>query len=398
MQVTVQKLSHRGEGLLDSESPIRFITKVLPGEVLTIEGGKLQSVDIQSPERIAPICPHFARCGGCGLQHWQAEPYAIWKRDLIAQALSDVNLHPTVGTLIDGHGAGRRRATFHVRKLSTGWHAGFMEPRSHDLCAIDHCPILVPALHNAPAIAAVFGPQLGPCDVAFTAADNGLDVSVKAERKLTEGRQQAMAELLTRFKLARLSINGEIVATAQTPQVAMGTTRVALPNLAFLQATAKGEALLGDYVMQGLGNAKSVVDLFCGLGPFSLRIATIAKVLAVDTDRAAVASLQAAFKQTMGLKPLTTQVRDLFREPMMASELKDFDAVIFDPPRAGADAQARQLAKTKIKTVIAVSCDPQTLARDARILVDGGYTIKQVTPIDQFKWSAHVETVMVLRR
>lgn len=398
MTFIVQKIGTRGEGVvLGADKPL-FVPKVLAGEEIALLEGKLSAIIKPSLERIAPICKVYDRCGGCSLQHWHATPYAAWKHGLVVKALNDQEMHPDVEPVISAHGAGRRRATFHVRKLASGWEAGFMEMRSHDLCATDQCPILVPALDKAAEIASAIGSQLGACDVSFTAADNGLDVSVKAERKLNEGRQSAMAELLVHFKLSRLSVNGEVAAAGATPFVVMGNVRVNLPAHTFLQATTEGENSLAALVLTGLGKSKYVADLFCGLGPFALRIAANAKVYAADTDRAAIESLRTAVRLTQGLKPMTVETRDLFKEPLVASELKDFDAVVFDPPRAGAEAQAKQLARGSAKTIIAVSCDPQTLARDAAILVGAGYTIKNVTPVDQFKWSSHVETVMVLKK
>ena len=193
-------------------------------------------------------------------------------------------------------------------------------------------------------------------------------------------------------------MNAEVIATRHPPVVVLGKAAVVVPPGSFLQATAAGETALAALVMESLGRAKSVADLFCGCGPFALRMAERVKVEAFDSDRAAIAALSTAVKNTPGLKPVTATVRDLFREPVVANELKDFDTVVFDPPRAGAEAQAKQLAKSKVKTVIAVSCDPQTLARDAEILVGGGYALDRITAVDQFKWSSHVETVAVFRK
>ena len=171
-----------------------------------------------------------------------------------------------------------------------------------------------------------------------------------------------------------------------------------LPSGSFLQATAMAEATLAKLVLDGVGSAKSVADLFCGLGPFTLRLAERAKVFAADADKPAILALQKAVRHTQGLKPVTAVTRDLFREAMVPVELNGYDAVVFDPPRAGAEAQARELAKSKVKTVVAVSCEPRTFARDAAILVAGGYRLETVTPVDQFAWSTHVEVVGVFRR
>jgi 23S rRNA (uracil1939-C5)-methyltransferase len=177
-----------------------------------------------------------------------------------------------------------------------------------------------------------------------------------------------------------------------------GRARIPLPPGAFLQATALGEETLARLVLEAIGEAARIADLFCGIGPFALRLAEQASVLAMDGDDPALKAVDRAARGTPGLKPVTTEIRDLFRNPLTTRELDRYEAVIFDPPRAGAEAQARELAQSKVPTVIAVSCDPATLARDLAILVEGGYRIEAITPVDQFKYAAHVETVAVLRR
>jgi len=218
---------------------------------------------------------------------------------------------------------------------------------------------------------------------------------VRTERKFKPERLTLLAQ---RSGLARMSLNGEIVIESRAPTVRMGKAIVELPLASFLQATAMAEQVLARLVVEGVGSAKSVADLFSGLGPFTLRLAEHAKVFAADSDKAAIAALQKAVKHTQGLKPVTAVPRDLFREPLVPVELNVHDAVVFDPPRAGAEAQARELAKSKVKTVVAVSCDPRTFAHDAAILVGGGYRLETVTPVDQFAWSMHVEMVGVFRR
>ena len=276
--------------------------------------------------------------------------------------------------------------------------AGFMAARSHDLIDIDQCPILVPALQNAPEMARKLGAKLGDCDVSFTAADNGLDVAIKAERKIADEQMPRLAALVAELNLARLNINGNLVAMRAAPVVAIGKAVVQVPAGSFLQATKLGEETLANLVLAALGKSKSVADLFCGIGPFGLRIAEQAKVTAMDSDKPAIAALVQAVRLTSGIKPLKAEVRDLMREPVVANELKEFDAVVFDPPRAGAEAQARQLAKSAVKTVVAVSCDAASFARDAEILAGGGYRLKSLTAVDQFKWTSHVEIVGALSR
>ncbi len=398
-RLDITGLGQRAEGLGRNESGTFFVPYTLPGETILagIEGGRANLVRIEktSPDRVEPFCRYFGICGGCQLQHWNQKPYAAWKRGLVETALRRRGIETQVGDLIDAHGAGRRRVSLHVRRKDGVTTAGFMQARSHVLLDIKHCPILVPALNNATAIASRLGEKLGDCDVALTATDGGIDAAVKAERKIAEREAPNLAKLAAELDLARLSVNDEIIVTHRTPSVRMGCSNVVLPPDSFLQATESGEAHLSECVMAALGKSKSVTDLFSGLGPFTLRLAETTRVSAFDSDRAAIAALSQAVRATPGLKPVETAVRDLFREPLVVNELKPFDAVVFDPPRAGAEAQARQLAKSKIKTVVAVSCNPLTLARDAEVLLGGGYRLQSITPIDQFKWTSHVETVAV---
>lgn len=398
----IEGMGRRGEGIARHEDRYIYVPGTLPGEEVkaTGEGERLAltALDRPSPDRIAPFCVHYGRCGGCQLQHWREEPYRTWKASLVADALAARGIAAEVSGIIDAHGAGRRRVSLHVRKAGATVTAGFMEARSHKLLDIDRCPILEPQLAPAFDIGRALGERLGDCDVALTATLAGLDVSVRAVRTVVEREHARLAGFLTTLKLARLSVNGQVIATAVPPRLKIGTAEVALPPGGFLQATALGEETLAQLALEGVGKAKAVADLFCGIGPFALRLAARAKVEAHDSDRAAVAALNAAAKATSGLKPLTAAVRDLFREPLVPNEMKHLDAAVFDPPRAGAEAQAKQLARSKVKTVVAVSCDVGSFARDAAILLDGGYTLKQVTAVDQFKWSSHVEIVALFTR
>lgn len=395
---TVEALGQQGDGIVRDGERTIHVAKVLAGESIEMVGGVLQQVVAPSPQRISAFCKHYEKCGGCKLQHWQQQPYALWKRQLVVDALLGQGLSVDVAPLIDAHGAGRRRVSLHVRQLNSAWVAGFMEQKSHDLCAIDQCPVLAPALQNAPMIAAVFGPSLGACDVALTATSSGLDVAVKAERKAVPRRMESLVALARQHRLARLSVNGEVFVTLQQPMVMIGRARVLLPMQSFLQATERGEEILSSLVVQHLTGAKHVADLFCGLGPFALRLAETSRVSAYDSDKPAIDHLQLAVRNTMGLKPVHTEARNLFKSPLIAMELKEHDAVVFDPPRAGAEMQAREIAKSKVKRVVAVSCNAGTFARDASILVKGGYTLKSVTPVDQFKYTAHVEVVALFTR
>lgn len=404
-RLAITRLGSRGDGVADTEAGPVYVPYALPGETTEVEPWpgdpdrrRLVKVDIASPDRITPICPHFGVCGGCALQHLATARYRDWKRALVVAALQRAGLDVPVDDLIDAHGEGRRRAVFHARRSARDvLEVGFAALRAHHVVAIDRCPILAPALTGAIEtawdIAEVLASTRKPLDIQVTATDIGPDVDVRGSGPLTAPKTMALARVADRRNLARLTRHGEIVAQRTPPTLTVGPAQVVLPAGAFLQATSTGEAILAQLVVAYCGSAATVADLFCGVGPFALRLAERAKVTPVDNDEAAIAALRRAAAGTPGLKPVAIQLRDLSRRPLGQAELKRFDAVVFDPPRQGAEAQARELAASTVPTVVAVSCNPTTFARDARILVDGGYRLVQVAPVDQFLFSAHVELV-----
>jgi len=382
-RLRIARLGARGEGVADSTAGAVYVPYALPGEIVEVEPWPahadrrhLTKVEVASAERIAPVCGHFGVCGGCALQHVAGARYREWKRGLVVAALARAGVDAPVDDLIDAHGEGRRRAVFHARRNSRDvLEVGFAALKAHHVVPIDRCPVLAPALSGAlPTardIAEVLASTRKPLDIQVTAADAGLE----------------------RRNLVRLTRHGEIVAQRTPPVLTIGRAEVVLPPGAFLQATTAGEAVLARLVALHCRDAKAVADLFCGVGPFALRLAERARVTAIDSDPDALAALRRAAAGTARLKPVTAQQRDLFRYPLGRSELKGFEAVVFDPPRQGAQAQARELAASGVPSVTAVSCDPASFARDARILLEGDFRLVRVIPVDQFLFSAHVELV-----
>ncbi|MDU0957616.1 MAG: methyltransferase, partial [Bradyrhizobium sp.] len=263
------------------------------------------------------------------------------------------------------------------------------------------CPILDPALDGALeaawALAEALKPTGKPLDIQATATHNGLDIDVRGSGPLPPARVAALSRLAEQHRLARLTRHGELVLMRNAPTVTMGTAQVTLPPGSFLQATVQGEETLARLVLERTAKAKHVADLFCGVGPFALRLAARARVTAMDNDAGSIAALQKA-AGCPGLKPIKAEARDLFRRPLMPAELRDIDAVVFDPPRQGAQAQAKQLAASKVPVIVAVSCNVSTFARDMRLLIDGGYKLETVVPVDQFRHTPHVELVARLAR
>jgi 23S rRNA (uracil1939-C5)-methyltransferase len=409
--LTIDRVGHLGDGVARVNGESVYVPYTLGGE--TVEVGpvpghhpdrrRLLGVERASPERVTPFCRHFGVCGGCAIQHWEAERYRAWKRDLVVETLAQAKLGCEVHPLIDAHGAGRRRITLHAR---IGTHdvlkVGFTAAGSHDIIPVDRCPILDPGLSGAlDAAWAIAEPLISvgkPLDIQITATDGGLDIDVRGSGPLPAKLIAMLSRVAEQHRLARLTRHGELVLMRSPPAIAIGTAQVTLPPGSFLQATLAGEETLAAQVAGHCRRAKHIADLFCGVGPFALRLAANSKISAFDSDAGAIAALQKAAASTSGLKPIKAEVRDLFRRPLMPQELRDYDAIVFDPPRQGAQAQVLQLAASKIPVVVAVSCNVATFARDARILLDGGYRIEGVTPVDQFRHTPHVELVARFRR
>jgi len=405
-RLVIDHVGHRGDGVALAGGQAIYVPYTLGGETVEVapvpghhpDRRRLLAVEHASEARIAPFCPHFTVCGGCAIQHWEVERYRAWKREIVVETLALSKIECDVAPLIDAHGLGRRRITLHAR---IGTHdvlnVGFAAANSHDIIPVDRCPILAPglggALDSAWALAEPLISIGKPLDIQITAADNGLDVDVRGSGPLQAKMIATLSRLAEQHRLTRLTRHGELVLMRTPPVVAIGTARVTLPPGSFLQATAAGEEALAELVSGHCQRAKHVADLFCGVGPLALRLATKSRISAFDSDTGAVTALQKAAMAASGLKPVKTEARDLFRRPLMPQELRDFDAVVFDPPRQGAQAQAQQLAASKVPVVVAVSCNVATFARDARILVEGGYKIEGVTPVDQFRHTAHVELV-----
>ena len=403
-EVSIVALDAHGHGLTANGA---IVLGALPGErtLVKVDGKRAELVETlnPAPERAKPICPWFGTCGGCVAQHMSPSLYHAWKRGQVVEALEYEGVAVEVGDLVDAHGAGRRRATFHAR-FPHGQvdEIGFMRARSHDIIAIDNCPLFSPGMAGAiQAAQALSGDLRGfmkPLDIGVTATLDGLDVDLRGSGPLGRAETQKLTQTADALDLARVSNHGEIVIERRSPRVAFGKALTRLPPGGFLQATEAGEAWLAEFAERAFAGAKRVADLFCGVGAFALRLARRREVFAADADPAAVAALARAAATTPGLRKLEAETRDLFRRPLRADELAAFDAALIDPPRAGAIEQARAVAASALPLVLSISCNAATFARDARILIDGGFQIESVTPLDQFRFSAHVEIAAVFRR
>ncbi|MBV9221637.1 MAG: class I SAM-dependent RNA methyltransferase [Methylobacteriaceae bacterium] len=421
-RLPVERLGSRGEGIASGSTGPIYVPYALPGDIILAdvagERGRLIEIVRAGQDRVAPFCPHYGRCGGCAVQALAADAYARWKQGILIAALARAGIAHDVEPLLDAHGEGRRRATFHARSVAHGSgravRLGFMAMRSHEVVDIAACPILAPSMSGAVTAARAIADTLvrpdKPLDSLVTGTPAGLDLDLRGCGPLSFGHHQALVEAAERLDLARVSNHGEIVIERRAPMLAIGSTQVAAPPGAFLQATDAGEKLLSRLVIEAVlrplgspaarraGRRPRVADLFCGIGTFALRLSEYAEVRGVDADAAALGALARAARKNPSLQVVATESRDLFRRPLSGAECEPFDAVVFDPPRAGAPAQARELAASGVASVVAVSCNPASFARDARILVDGGYAVERITPVDQFRHSPHVEVVGVFRR
>jgi 23S rRNA (uracil1939-C5)-methyltransferase len=403
----IDNIGAKGDGV--ASGPV-YAPLTLPGERVRAERqgdrAEVEAILAASPDRVTPPCPHFGDCGGCSLQHWANAPYLAWKADQVRQALARERIETEVLPTFASPAHARRRLALHARAVGKGVALGFKARRSWRLVEIGVCPIAHPALVAAfPALAALAKPFLEHPKSAptlhVTRTETGLDIDVTGIERRSGGlsadaRVQA-AERAAAGDFARVTLAGEIVYQARAPLVRLGPAVVALPPGGFLQAVPEAEAAMAAFAVQAIDGASRVADLFCGVGTFSFRLAQVASVTAADVSAASIKALIAA-SGAPGLKSITAEARDLTRRPMLAAEMKRMDAVLFDPPRAGAAEQAREIAASKAPIAIGVSCDPATFARDARILTDGGFRLTKVLPVDQFLWSPHVELVGVFVR
>ncbi len=338
-----------------------------------------------------PVCPHFGICGACQRQDLLPEDYRAWKRGNVVRALQHGGIEVPVGELIDAHGEGRRRVTLALKHGVAGYH----ERGSHTVMAAEVCPILAPGLAGALPFARALAAEVSDrwLSLLITATQNGMDADLKGPLHGNARLNARLAAIAREHGLARLTAEREAIALYRTPTIPMGpAATLVLPPAAFLQPTAKGEDVLAHLACDPLRRARRVADLFCGVGPFAIRLAAWSRVAAYDSDGLAVSALRKA-AAVPGFKPVTAERRDLFRRPLVAEELREFDAVVLDPPFDGAAAQSAELARSAVPVIRYVSCSPQSFVRDAKLLIEGGYRLVSVTPVDQFLYANHVELV-----
>lgn len=396
MKLVIERLGHLGDGIAQGPNGPVFVPQTLPGEEVELSGD-VAKILTPSPDRKRPPCAHARSCGGCLMQHASDALVADWKQGIVQGALSGQGLEAPFRPLLTSPPQSRRRATLAGRKTKGGALLGFHQRGSDTIIPVPNCQLLHPDLIAAfPALEALTrlgGSRTTELDLTVTRSLAGPDVVVKGGKDLDGPLRLELARVAESHGLARLTWGDETVALRAMPMQRMGRALVAPPPGAFLQATEQGEAALLAGVRDAVGDARRVADLFAGCGTFALPLAEGAEVLAVEGDTAMTSALEKGWRQAQGLKKLTVQARDLFRRPLEPDEFKGIDAVVIDPPRAGAEAQTDRLAAAKVPVIAAVSCNLVTFARDARVLVDAGYRLDWVQVVDQFRWSSHVELV-----
>lgn len=405
MTLAVADLGAQGDGIAFHEGQTLFVPGALATETveaLVRDGQRVELREVVTPsvDRVTPPCAHFPVCGGCRLQHLRLEAYQDWKFRQIETLLADegVQVGQLLPTLTSPLGS-RRRARVAAQNTRHKIEIGFNQWRSHELVNLTECSVLDPKLT---ALIQALREKLrcwlsvpkAVGDIQLTVLDDGIDVVLIGGGKLTLDLRQDLAALAEELDLAQLAWRKqdraplEPIAYRLPLKIRLGTTPVPFPPGSFLQATREGEAALISFAAKAVGDSAKVLDLFCGLGGFGLSMPKAASVTFADLDGPAIAALGQAVRQRPSYR---VKQRDLMREPFMSLECDAFDAVIFDPPRGGAKAQTEQLAASKVQHIVAISCDPVSFVRDARILIAGGYKLHKVQPVDQFLWSSHLE-------
>lgn len=401
MKLTIARLGHHGDGIAEGPEGAVFVPGMLPGEEVegdlsdtTLAGAKIVT---PSSDRVKPVCSHAKSCGGCQMQHARDSLVADWKQGIAAGALAGQGLEAPLRPILTSPPQSRRRATLAARRTKGGTLIGFHARASDTIIPVPNCQLLHPdlmaAIPTLEALVVAGGSRSGALDLTVTRTLAGPDVVVKGGKPLDAEMRLQLARIAEAQGLSRLTWEDEVVALRAAPMQRFGRALVAPPPGAFLQATAEGEAALLATVCEAVGKAARITDLFAGSGTFSLPLAEQAEIHAVEGDAAMMAALDKGWRMAGGLHKVTVETRDLFRRPLEPDEFKGVEAVVIDPPRAGAEEQTATLARSKVPVIAMVSCNPVSFARDARVLIGAGYRLDWVQVVDQFRWSPHVELV-----
>jgi 23S rRNA (uracil1939-C5)-methyltransferase len=415
VELAIERIGARGDGVAQYRGEPVFVPFTVPGDRVRARLGARRHGGWEGcvadrlacgPERAAPPCRHFGTCGGCALQHLDGASYRRVKLERLDTALERVGICPDIVGPMRLVPPERRRARLGIsrpRDPRLPARVGYRERFRHDLIDLRECPVLEPAIFaligRLRHVACGLIPPGGSGEATLTRTDSGVDLLIEAAERPDLGICEVLARLAGECDLARIvwrSGPDDLVIVERRPvRVLLSGVAVPFPPGAFLQASPSAEEILVEEVLSGVGSGRPVLDLFAGLGTFAFALAGDGPVHAIEGEARSVDALARAAAD----RPrVTVECRDLARNPVPPSALARYAAAVFDPPRAGAARQAETLAASTIETVVALSCNPATFARDAAKLVGGGYRLERVTPVDQFVWTPHLELAAVFRR
>jgi len=406
-ELEILKLGRKGDGIASENGKDIFIPFTIEGERVAVSGTgprrEVTSIVSASPRRINPVCDHFTTCGGCQLQHVEARTYQEWKESITHESLGSLNVQDKFVPLRNIGDAKRRKVVFNIGKVDNQIVLGFSQRASNRIVPIDQCSVSVPEiidnLDQLRELVVSVPVSKSGTRMAVLSTNSGLDITIEGCSRLSSDQRQVLIRKAIALDIPRLTVDDETLIETKKPIVLIDDIPVIPPPGSFVQAAKQAEMTMIDIVTNHLKSCKNVTDLFCGIGTFALPLARKSTVWAVEENKTALEALNQAWRGTAGkLKQIEIEARNLDRRPVTFAELKKFDGLVFDPPRAGAEMQAKQIAKSKVQKVVAVSCNPVTLARDLEILVAGGFVIEKIFPIDQFKYSPHVEVVVTLQK
>ncbi len=407
LRLQIERLAHKGDGEANTEHGITHIAGTLPHEIVDAdivgERGRLVKVITPSADRVAPPCPAFGSCGGCSLQHMRFDAYLSWKESQLKKTLQSRNIDLKINPIICVAKESRRRVTFAMERQGKNKIFGFHHARSNKIVDIQHCLLLTPVLNaNLSALkelGSLLCPKKDTLKIHVLDTSNGLDVRMDGFEAYPDFKtEQQLITLALNNAIARLHLGNELLIETIKPSLIFGKTEITIPPGGFCQATQESQDILSRLVCQHMEGAKYIVDLFSGSGTFSLPLLEKARLHAIEGDESSLIALKEAHSKNPNLKPLTLEKRDLFRRPLSAKELDKFDGLVLDPPRAGAREQVAEIARSKHKKIVYVSCSPASFARDASILLKAGFHLAELTPLDQFIFSHHLEFVGIFER
>ena len=392
-------LNSRAEGVTADGTRV---PRALPGEEIALGKENKFKIILPSKDRITPVCAHYKGCGGCSMQHSTQSFIKDWKSNVIKSCLSARGLETIIKPILTSKTNSRRRVTLHGIKTKKSVTVGFFKRNTHELISTPSCELVNPEILSAfslfEEITLIGATRKSIIEISVTVSKEGLDLNILNGKKLDNQSIMKITGLCESFNIARITWNEDLLANFLNPTIVFQGIAITPPPNAFLQATEQGQEILITNAMLSVFDSDKVIDLFSGCGTFTLPAAKRSEVLAIDKTKSMLTAIDQAWRETTGLKKVTSRSQDLFKEPVGKEELNSFDAAIIDPPRVGAEAQSHELAKSHIKRISSVSCNPRTFSRDAKILVDSGFKIDWVQPIDQFLWSSHIELVAQFSR